>query len=386
MVIVGKNAIIKHYFSYEEAAMLKRLFSGSAKGATKVAGLYKPSNIKSHGWLWRIGLLLGTYVVIVLVLMLLWSREPEPITAKAALVKYLPADRIDADGNPINVKTGAALTAMTTHLIDTLVNKEGSWLSGGYLRNDVTPPGVLMDNIPEWEYGVLRNLRDISKVFRNNFATSGSQTKLDDDLAAVENRLSIDSKKWMFPQPEESYEKAGEALQSYFNRIIDDSDAGAQFYARADNLRRFLNVVSPNLGSYSLRLSESVGVETENLALAGDAAAEQSTAAPQKLFNKTPWYKVDNNFYEARGYAWALLQEMRAVQVDFKSVLEDKNATVYIQQLIRELEATQRTVWSPIILNGNGFGIVTNHSLVMASYLSRANAIMIELSDLLERG
>lgn len=366
--------------------MFKQLFSGSAKGASKVASLYAPSNIKSHGWLWRIALALGTYIFIVLLLMLLWSREPAPITAKEALVKYLPADQVDAEGNPLNIKTGAALTAMTTHLIDTLVNKNGGFFSGGYLRNDVTPPGLLMDNMPEWEYGVLRNLRDISKVFRNNFATSGSQTKLDDDLAEVENKLSIDSNQWMFPRPEESYQTAGQALQRYFNRITDNNDADAQFYARADNLRRFLNVVSPNLGSYSQRLSESVGIEVENMALAGDAAAEQSTAAPQQLFNKTPWYKVDNNFYEARGYAWALLQEMRAVQVDFKSVLEDKNATVYIQQLIRELEATQRTVWSPIILNGNGFGIVTNHSLVMASYLSRANAIMIELSDLLERG
>lgn len=361
--------------------MLKQLFSNSAKGAGKVAGLYKPSTIREHSWLWRIALALGTYIFIVLILMLWWSREPAAISADEALIKYLPAEQIGADGKPQTAKTGAALTAMTAHLIDTLVNK-----NGGYLRNDVTPPGLLMDNMPEWEYGVLRNLRDLSKVFRNNFATSGSQTKLDDDLAEVENKLSIDSHQWLFPRPEEAYETAGKALENYFNRITDDNNADAQFYARADNLRRFLNVVSPNLGSYSQRLSESVGVEIENMALAGDAAAEQSTSAPQQLFSKTPWYKVDNNFYEARGYAWALLQEMRAVQVDFNSVLEDKNATVYIQQLIRELEATQRTVWSPIILNGNGFGVVTNHSLVMASYLSRANAIMIELSDLLERG
>lgn len=361
--------------------MLKTLFSGSAKGATKVAGLYKPSTWREKGWLWRILLIIGTLIALIVGLMLWWSRVPAPITANEALVKYLPADKLAADGQVQDIKTGAALTAMTIHLIDSLQDK-----SGGYLSNDVTPPGILMDNMPEWEYGVLRNLRDISKVFRNNFATSGSQTKLDDDLAAVENKLSIDSEKWLFPSPEESYDDAARALQRYFTRLIDDNDADAQFYARADNLRRFLNVVSPNLGSYSQRLSESVGLEVENMALAGDAAAEQSTAAPKQLFNKTPWHKVDNNFYEARGYAWALLQEMRAVQVDFKGVLEDKNATVYIQQLIRELEATQKTVWSPMILNGDGFGVVTNHSLVMASYLSRANAILIELSDLLERG
>ena len=29
---------------------------------------------------------------------------------------------------------------------------------------------------------------------------------------------------------------------------------------------------------------------------------------------------------------------------------------------------------SPMILNGSGFGLMANHSLVMASYISRANA------------
>jgi hypothetical protein len=39
-----------------------------------------------------------------------------------------------------------------------------------------------------------------------------------------------------------------------------------------------------------------------------------------------------------------------------------------------------------MILNGNGFGYVANHSLVMANYISRANAALIELSELLAQG
>ncbi len=361
--------------------MLGKLFSGSAKGAGKVAGLYKPSTIKAHGWVWRIALAIGTLVAIIIIMMLLWSRETDTITARQAVINYTPAEDLTTEGELKHIKTGAALTATTIHLIDTLIHK-----SGGYLSNDIMPPGIIMDNMPEWEYGVLRNLRDISKVFRNHFSTSGSQTKMDDDLAEVENNLSIDSEQWMFPQPESAYDDAGKALRRYFDRINDDDDSDAQFNARADNLRQFLKVVSQNLGSYSQRLSESVGVKAENMALAGDASATQSTEAPKQLFNKTPWYKVDNNFYEARGYAWALLQEMRAIEIDFANVLEKKNAAVYVKQLTRELEATQSTVWSPIILNGNGFGIVTNHSLVMASYLTRANAIIIELGDLLKNG
>jgi len=77
---------------------------------------------------------------------------------------------------------------------------------------------------------------------------------------------------------------------------------------------------------------------------------------------------------------------LRAIEVDFKSVLEKKNALVSLRQIIRELESTQETLWSPIIMNGSGFGLVANHSLVMASYIARANAAIIDLRELLTQG
>jgi hypothetical protein len=39
-----------------------------------------------------------------------------------------------------------------------------------------------------------------------------------------------------------------------------------------------------------------------------------------------------------------------------------------------------------MILNGSQFGFFANHSLVMANYISRANAAIIDLRKLLERG
>ena len=77
---------------------------------------------------------------------------------------------------------------------------------------------------------------------------------------------------------------------------------------------------------------------------------------------------------------------LKAAELDFADVLRKKNAQVSLLQIIRELESTQDTVWSPIIVNGSGFGMMANHSLVMASYISRANASIIDLMDLLEQG
>jgi len=91
-------------------------------------------------------------------------------------------------------------------------------------------------------------------------------------------------------------------------------------------------------------------------------------------------------FFEARGYSWALLHTLKALEQDFGPVLDDKNARISLRQIIRELQNTQETIWSPLILNGTGFGPMANHSLVMASYLSRANAGIIDLRSLLQQG
>ena len=101
---------------------------------------------------------------------------------------------------------------------------------------------------------------------------------------------------------------------------------------------------------------------------------------------KTPWNDLDDVFFEARGSAWALIHLLKAVEVDFADVLKNKNAEVSVQQIIRELEATQQTLFSPMVLNGSGFGMLANHSLVMASYISRANAAIIDLRRLLAQG
>jgi hypothetical protein len=115
-------------------------------------------------------------------------------------------------------------------------------------------------------------------------------------------------------------------------------------------------------------------------------ARPEGQAAPAAQMVKTPWLHIDDVFYEARGTSWALIEFLRAIQVDFAGVLAKKNAAVSLRQVIRELEGTQATVWSPMILNGTGFGFVANHSLVMASYISRASTAISDLRRLLEQG
>jgi hypothetical protein len=274
-----------------------------------------------------------------------------------------------------------ATTNALIQITETLLNKPG-----GYLTNDKTLPGVWMDNIPRWEFGVLVQARDMARSMRKDFSRSQSQSTEDTDLANAEPRLHFNNNSWMFPSTEGEYTKAVKFLKAYRQRLSDPNVQDAQFYARADNLNTWLADVSTRLGSLSQKLSASVGQRRINTDLAGDAEAVQSTATNQVVEVKTSWNKIDDVFYESRGTAWALIHLLKAVDRDFAKVLEKKNARISLLQIIRELEATQGFVWSPAILNGSEFGLWANHSLVMSSYITRANAAIIDLRRLLTQG
>ena len=278
---------------------------------------------------------------------------------------------------------GYATTETVIEMTEVLLHKKG-----GFLSNDILPPFSLLDNMPAWEVGALVQIRDMSRALRKDIARSQSQSTEDVDLAKAEPFYHLGMTHYMFPASEDEYREGAEAMERFQARLLNagGEGSGAQFYARADNLRSWLQDVETRLGSMSQRLSASVEDARFNTDLSGDNVATQSTPGENIVRVKTPWHKVDDVFFEARGMSWALAHLLRAIQVDFKEVLIKKNAIASMDQIIRELEATQGTVMSPVILNGGGFGLFANHSLVMANYISRANAAIIDLRNLLQQG
>jgi hypothetical protein len=316
----------------------------------------------------------GVVVVVIAALMFFWDSEPPLFDVRVAARNHVTSTE---DANITGVTTVATLVQVA----ETLLDKRG-----GYLSNDRLPPGVLMDNMPNWEFGVLTQVRDLAKALRNDFSRSQTQSSEDSDLSVAEPQFNFDNSSWILPSTEGEYRKGIAALQRYLDRLVDDNHEDAQFYARADNLADWLAIVEKRLGSLSQRLSASVGVSRVNVDMGGESAGGQSKPRATEMEVKTPWTKLDDEFYEARGATWALILFLRAIEIDCHSVLEKKNALVSLQQIIRELESTQEPVWSPVILNGTGFGFVANHSLVMASFISRANAAVIDLRNLLSNG
>lgn len=303
-----------------------------------------------------------------------WSFEPEQFDIRAEVNKAATAEGV----SPV---VGYTTTTTLIVVTETLLNKPG-----GYLSNDALPPSVFLDNIPAWEFGALEMIRDMALVMRQEFSRSQSQSAENKNLKVAQPQFNIDHTSWAIPSAEGEYQKAINELYAYRTALSQVNNQSAQFYARSDNLRGWIQEATKRLGSYSQRLSASVGREQINVDLAGDSVAKQSTLGSTSMQLKTSWWEIDNEFYEARGASWALLHFLKAIEIDFKDVLEQKNAKVSVQQIIRELEASQEPMWSPMVLNGDGFGMLANHSLVMANYISRANAALIDLNDLLSQG
>jgi len=334
----------------------------------RALGNQRSADTSNLGWL-------GLPIVLLMLLVgWYWSAEPDAFDVAEAAIEHAPATES-------RLTTGSYSTSVMIALMETLLNKRG-----GYLSNDIMPPSIWLDNIPNWEFGVLVQVRDASRAMRSDLSRSQSQSTEDEDLIIAEPKFHFDNESWFLPATENVYQEGIDALYRYLARLQNPGNPDAQFYARADNLQEWLGQVEKRLGSLSQRLSASVGQVRLNTDLAGDAEAQQSTQTSSQVEVKTPWTEIDDVFYEARGAAWALTHLLKAVEIDFESVLQKKNALISLRQIIRELEATQEAVWSPVILNGSGFGLFANHSLVMASYISRANAAVIDLRSLLSQG
>lgn len=309
------------------------------------------------------------YLLAVTSIGIYWSSAPSPLNVSTSTQHQLAVLKAPVADWP----KGVATTSTLITLGETLLDK-----SGGYLANDFFPPGIWLDNMPHWELGVVLQIRDTTQVLRTSFSQSNLTHDLDVDLQKAEVRFNFSTNSWGFPATESQYRAGIEHLQQYNLRLVQPGNKTAQFHADAQHLNDYLAGVEQRLKNLSQRLTASVGPRVNTDVSAVSIKSHEAKKIVSALYKKTPWLQIDDIFYEARGSSWALVALLQAIEIDFADVLQAKNAQDSFDQIIRELEPTQQMVFSPMILNGEGFGFVANHSLTMASYLARAQAAVAD--------
>ncbi len=133
--------------------------------------------------------------------------------------------------------TGMTTTSTLLEVVNTMLKKRG-----GYMSNDIMPPWIFLDNVPNWEFGVLTQVRDLARIMRNDFSRSQTQSAEDPDLSEADPAFHYTSDRWLLPATEGKYEEGMKHLEAYLSRLSDPAQPNAQFYARADNLSHLAGV------------------------------------------------------------------------------------------------------------------------------------------------
>ena len=122
--------------------------------------------------------MVASYCLLILGLCIYWSIPPKSFDVIQNRATYLSS----ADQSV----TGAATTAALLEVTRLLLEK-----NGGYTSNDIAPPGSLLDNMPNWEYGALIQSRDLARALREVLSRSQSQSQEDVDLTLAEPRINF---------------------------------------------------------------------------------------------------------------------------------------------------------------------------------------------------
>ncbi len=120
-----------------------------------------------------------------------------------------------------------------------------------WIPNDIFWPTVLLDNMPNFQIGILEVVRYNVRVLRDNLSRMRTTDKLDPYAEKAFTLLSNDPHKWWFPSAESKWELGYEKLDLFAQNLITGK---SHFYPRADNLIQLLEQYVSLMGGVNTRL------------------------------------------------------------------------------------------------------------------------------------
>jgi len=229
--------------------------------------------------------------------------------------------------------------------------------SGGWVPNDLPlSPSYFLDNITNFQLGVLQTVRHTSRVLRDNLTRQRTSDPVHKETDIAYSAFANDPRKWAFPSAEGAFGRGNAAL----DRFLGDLGGQATFYPRADNLIQLLDQYISELGAVASLLLD----------------AQDSS--------KVGWFRIDDNFFYAQGVAFGMFGMMQALSVDFSQVVKDKNAEEITDLILHSLKESQFDPW--LVTNGDKDGLVANHSNNLKVFLDETRQKMKSLVSILDQG
>lgn len=260
---------------------------------------------------------------------------------------------------------------------DTIITLSRGMLKA-WLPNDVIYPTVLLDNPQNFQMGQLEIIRYSTRVLRDKLSRQRTTDKIDPQADRAFTDFSNNPHLWIFPAAEAKFNDGIQALQAYRQGLPKGT---SHFYPRADNLIELLEQYTSLLGGVDTRLANAprdVGKR-----LSEETAGDSTQQGERMLKVAVPWSQIDDNFYFARGVAYAMFEMMLAVRWEFRDVLQIKRSGELMDSIVEDLRLAD---FEPMmVLNGSRDSIFANHSLKLMATLENVRQKMINLQQMLER-
>ena len=227
-------------------------------------------------------------------------------------------------------------------------------------------PGAALDNMPHFQQGMVAALARFTFELTDQIGRIRGSSLTDPDLQEAAGLLQYSGTKWVFDfttsvaptaTSEAQYKKARRSLLAYNDRL---AVGDAVFEARSDNLLATLDRIALDLGSSSALLDAEVA--------RGGGWLDTS---------------ADDAFYSVKGQMYAYYILLRELQVDFATVIEERDLGAAYQQMLDSLR-TGATIDPWIIVNGKPDALfIPSHLASQGFMLLRARTQLRALTNIL---
>ena len=220
---------------------------------------------------------------------------------------------------------GVIFTSTLINLLETEFNRP----FGDYRPDNIVWFGGLMpfDNVNEFQRGNIETLQRVLIFMKERISRSGGGSDQFDKYLQ-EASQSINYKKGRFILTGMEFQSGIGKLKQYRQGLVDGKSV---FIKRTDSLSDLLKTFRENLGATHRNLAKW----------------------EEKDGSAVSMYITDNYYYHALGEAYAILAMLRAIKIEFLTILNQKGCMAFLDEAIISLEyATDRNPpW--IILDGD---------------------------------
>jgi Uncharacterized protein conserved in bacteria (DUF2333) len=294
-------------------------------------------------------------LVLLPVLLLYYMVGAVVLTRVDDNLSFLPGTR-DLPAN------GSRAVAVMSALMDREVSKHG-WKPD----NPWFYPTQMMDNMPNYQIGILKTVRQTALELKDHVARLRGAGGTDKDLEEAYQSLNFPPDKWFIntsapfvsSSSGNNYDRAVASLRKYNARV---ASGQALYERRSDTLSATLDRIALSLGNASNSLDQ------------------QAEAGQKKWID----LKADDVFYDTRGQAYAASLVLAALRNDYSDLVAARQLNKLwddMQQDLREL-----VMIDPLIVtNGKAGGLVPNDLQAQNAKLGQVRSRLREITSILQQ-